>query len=694
MAEYNTLTGLNSAAVEVRDEKDKLANTATRIGSLFKGIINYFAAQIQTLTAVSTTASIATSANVQLSLVGTSVFGNNTSFFILTKSEFANEDLGIGSIVFLKNQTAAAEIGIYQIAYIDVTYYYCTRLYTYPAINKVYVQQGSQMGTWHKDGNGVNVSFVRITDKANSADVYTKTATDALLNVKEDVANKISDATTATAPATQYPNVSALTAYVAAQIDALKAGAPQVYDTLKEIADKLASDDNVAAALSAQIAGKVSLTGDETVSGIKSFSSAVKALSGILSNAGIISTGLSAAPTGIGSYALTCWNPTYQAARFMGYDGTNYQPTALGKMLANNIFQILLKDGNIALNLGNDAAGDMYYRGGDGYLKKIAKGTDGQALTLASGVPAWGTIASASAISGLSYLSFKATGSVSNSAAGLSLLQYENTGASKLTLSNSYFSVLETGYYLLNYKVFVGALTTDALLRLSVWKDSVDGANYPHVASFDLSTTKSSNISCSDYIYLETGHNYYVGSLLLNASSSCSVTDSRFVIINPRYSGGTSASTTRNYLTAYVAATTLLSLTSSYSKLSLLQTLWEDGTNMLTSTYTLTDNRIVCSSAGKKRVSATISLIGSSSEIGVTAAIRKYNVAKYANYRVEAEAKEYTKDAFGCTINISADVQIAAEEASVTGLEFAIKTATSTTLTVSYCRITVEDLTN
>lgn len=41
--------------------------------------------------------------------------------------------------------------------------------------------------------------------------------------------------------------------------------------------------------------------------------------------------------------------------------------------------------------LGSDATGDTYYNGGSGTLTRLAKGSDGQVLTLASGIPSWAT---------------------------------------------------------------------------------------------------------------------------------------------------------------------------------------------------------------------------------------------------------------------------------------------------------------
>ena len=47
--------------------------------------------------------------------------------------------------------------------------------------------------------------------------------------------------------------------------------------------------------------------------------------------------------------------------------------------------------GNLAM--GSDAAGDVLYYNGTDYIR-LAKGTDGQVLTLASGVPTWATATS------------------------------------------------------------------------------------------------------------------------------------------------------------------------------------------------------------------------------------------------------------------------------------------------------------
>lgn len=47
--------------------------------------------------------------------------------------------------------------------------------------------------------------------------------------------------------------------------------------------------------------------------------------------------------------------------------------------------------GGVTLTLGSDATGDTYYRSSGGVLTRLAVGTDGQVLTLASGLPSWAT---------------------------------------------------------------------------------------------------------------------------------------------------------------------------------------------------------------------------------------------------------------------------------------------------------------
>lgn len=49
-------------------------------------------------------------------------------------------------------------------------------------------------------------------------------------------------------------------------------------------------------------------------------------------------------------------------------------------------------NGDVQIDLGSDAEGDIYYRDSAGELTRLAPGTDGQIATMASGLPSWATI--------------------------------------------------------------------------------------------------------------------------------------------------------------------------------------------------------------------------------------------------------------------------------------------------------------
>lgn len=344
--------------------------------------------------------------------------------------------------------------------------------------------------------------------------------------------------------------------------------------------------------------------------------------------------------------------------------------------------------GNVALNVGADAAGDMYYRNSSGLLSRLAKGADGQVLGLSAGIPAWQT-ASSSISGSLSYVSALLGGDISQTNSQTTLTIQDSGGLPKVSIESNTIIVEEAGYYMLSLYIYLnGSSIAGGGFYLGLYNSLNVG-----FSSFSVYPISLNTYFCylPDYVYLPAGTYHIQHSC---STGTATFYNSKLFILNPRHSASASATSTRNYLTAYMAAATVVSVGNSYSKLSLLQATWEDGTNMLTSNYSLTDNRIVCATAGKKRVTVNISIIGSSSEVGVTVALRKYNTSKYTNYRVEAEPVEYTKDTFGCNIHFSKDIQIATDEAGVTGLEIAIKAISSTTVTVKYCNVNVEDLAN
>ena len=75
-------------------------------------------------------------------------------------------------------------------------------------------------------------------------------------------------------------------------------------------------------------------------------------------------------------------------------DGTNFNPVVISgdiSIATNGAASIAANsvDGT-HIALGSDAAGDIMYYNGTNYIR-LAKGDDDQVLTLASGVPSWGT---------------------------------------------------------------------------------------------------------------------------------------------------------------------------------------------------------------------------------------------------------------------------------------------------------------
>tara|TARA_R100000365_G_C2737970_1_gene66989 strand:+ start:341 stop:1114 length:774 start_codon:yes stop_codon:yes gene_type:complete len=54
--------------------------------------------------------------------------------------------------------------------------------------------------------------------------------------------------------------------------------------------------------------------------------------------------------------------------------------------------------GEVQVDLGSDAAGDIYYRDASGNLVRLPKGDDGQILRLASGIPEWDDEATAGVV--------------------------------------------------------------------------------------------------------------------------------------------------------------------------------------------------------------------------------------------------------------------------------------------------------
>lgn len=148
------------------------------------------------------------------------------------------------------------------------------------------------------------------------------------------------------------------------------------------------------------------------------------------------------------------------------------------------------------INVGSDAAGDLYYRNASGNFVRLAKGTDGQYLSLSSGIPSWksiqddGSMASASGTDVASSESIKAyvdnqVSSDNKASATISSNQsIPNSTVTKLTLateiydpgdnfdnSTSYsFTAPAAGTYIVTASARVDDLG-DNLGTLSVYKN-------------------------------------------------------------------------------------------------------------------------------------------------------------------------------------------------------------------------------
>jgi hypothetical protein len=78
--------------------------------------------------------------------------------------------------------------------------------------------------------------------------------------------------------------------------------------------------------------------------------------------------------------------------------------------------------GGVTMGLGSDATGDIYYNNG-GVLTRLPKGTNGQALELVSGVPAWASISGTGTVTAIVAGTATVTGSCTTSCATVSYSQ-------------------------------------------------------------------------------------------------------------------------------------------------------------------------------------------------------------------------------------------------------------------------------
>ena len=105
--------------------------------------------------------------------------------------------------------------------------------------------------------DGDNVEFTNLTDGSITIDSF----------VDED--NMSSNS------ATKIPTQQSVKAYVDNEVAGLVDSAPAALDTLNELAAALNDDASFSTTITNSLATKVGLTGDETIAGVKTFSSAV-----------------------------------------------------------------------------------------------------------------------------------------------------------------------------------------------------------------------------------------------------------------------------------------------------------------------------------------------------------------------------------------------------------------------------------
>ena len=119
--------------------------------------------------------------------------------------------------------------------------------------------------------NTINTGFAYIDS--------TGTVTTKLIST-DDIANSINlqgSPTTSTASAGTNTTQIATTEYVTNAISNLVDSSPNTLNTLNELASALNDDANFAGTVTNALAGKVGLTGNETISGIKTFSDSINA---------------------------------------------------------------------------------------------------------------------------------------------------------------------------------------------------------------------------------------------------------------------------------------------------------------------------------------------------------------------------------------------------------------------------------
>ena len=131
--------------------------------------------------------------------------------------------------------------------------------------------------------------------------------------------------------------------------------------------------------------------------------------------------------------------------------------------------------------MGSDAAGDVLYYNGTDYIR-LAKGTNGQVLTLAGGVPTWST--QAAGITSAQNFRLAASQAGSNST-GTVLTNWEEVDTEYSALgsvwsqSSGVFSASTTGIYLCMFQeILTGSVSSGDAFDPNVQTSTDSGSNY------------------------------------------------------------------------------------------------------------------------------------------------------------------------------------------------------------------------